>query len=44
MMSVIKKSRLQFKLVDIKAQEVSLHEVYKSVFASRAIILHLLDP
>ncbi len=45
MMSVIKKSRLQFKLVDIKETgRVSLHEVYKSVFASRAIILHLLDP
>lgn len=45
MMSVIKKSRLQFKLLDIKETgRVSLHEVYKNTLSSRAIFLHLLNP
>ena len=45
MMSVIKKSRLQFKLLDIKETgRVSLHEVYKNTLSSRAIVLHLLNP
>jgi hypothetical protein len=45
MMSVIKKSRLQFKLLDTKETgRVSLHEVYKNTLSSRAVFLHLLNP
>ena len=43
MLSVIKKSRLRFRLLDIRETgRVSLHEVYKNTLASRAIFLHLL--
>ncbi len=45
MLSVIKKSRLRFRLLDTRETgRVSLHEVYKNALASRAIFLHLLHP
>ena len=44
MFSVIKKSRLQFRLLDTRETgRVSLHEVYKNTLCSRAIFLHLLS-
>lgn len=44
MLSVIKKSRLRFRLLDIRETgRVSLHEVYKNALSSRAIFLHLLN-
>jgi len=40
MMSVIKKSRLQFRLLDTRETgRVSLHEVYKNTLCSRAVFL-----
>ena len=45
MLSVIKKSRLRFRLLDTRETgRVSLHEVYKNTLCSRAIFLHLLNP
>lgn len=45
MLSVIKKSRLRFRLLDThETGRVSLHEVYKNSLSSRAIFLHLLRP
>jgi hypothetical protein len=44
MLSVIKKSRLRFRLLDTRETgRVSLHEVYKNTLCSRAIFLHLLN-
>jgi len=44
MLSVIKKSRLRFRLLDTRETgRVSLHEVYKNTLCSRAIFLHLLS-
>lgn len=44
MLSVIKKSRLRFRLLDTRETgRVSLHEVYKNTLSSRAIFLHLLN-
>jgi hypothetical protein len=44
MLSVIKKSRLRFRLLDTRETgRVSLHEVYKNTLSSRAIFLHLLS-
>ena len=44
MLSVIKKSRLKFQLLDTRETgRVSLHEVYKNSLCSRAIIMHLLN-
>jgi hypothetical protein len=45
MLSVIKKSRLRFRLLDTRETgRVLLHEVYKNTLCSRAIFLHLLNP
>ncbi len=44
MLSVIKKSRLRFRLLDTRETgRVSLHEIYKNTLCSRAIFLHLLN-
>jgi hypothetical protein len=44
MLSVIKKSRLRFRLLDTRETgRVSLHEVYKNALCSRAIFIHLLN-
>lgn len=44
MLSVIKKSRLRFRLLDTRETgRVSMHEVYKNTLSSRAIFLHLLN-
>jgi len=44
MLSVIKKSRLRFQLLDTRETgRASLHEVYKNTLCSRAIFLHLLN-
>ena len=44
LMSVIKKSRLRFRTFDSKEiGRISLHEAYKQVVSSRAVILHLLS-
>jgi len=45
LMSVIKKSRLRFRAFDTReVGRISLHEAYKQVLSSRAILLHLLAP
>lgn len=45
MLSVIKKSRLRFRLLDTRETgRVSLHEVFKNTLSSRAVFLHLLKP
>ena len=44
MLSVIKKSRLKFRLLDTRETgRVSLHEVFKNTLSSRAVFLHLLN-
>jgi hypothetical protein len=45
LMSIVKKSALKFRTFDPKeVGRISLHEAYKQVVSSRAIILHMLSP
>ena len=44
-MSIVKKSALKFRTFDSKeVARISLHETYKQVISSRAVILHMLSP
>lgn len=44
-MSIVKKSALKFRTFDAKeVTRISLHEAYKQVMSSRAVIFHLLSP
>jgi hypothetical protein len=45
LMSIVKKSALKFRTFDPKElTRISLHDAYKQVMSSRAVILHLLAP
>jgi len=44
-MSIVKKSALKFRTFDSReVSRISLHEAYKQVMSSRALVLHLLSP
>jgi hypothetical protein len=44
-MSIVKKSALKFRTFDSReVARISLHEAYKQVMSSRALVLHLLSP